>query len=64
MAQLALRWILDHPAVSVVIPGASRPDQVGANVSASALPPLPAALHEALATVYREQVRAHVRGPY
>ena len=64
MAQMALRWILDHPAVSVVIPGASRPDQVAANVAASTLAPLPPALHAALAQVYREHVQAHIRGPY
>jgi aryl-alcohol dehydrogenase-like predicted oxidoreductase len=64
MAQLALRWILDHPEVSVVIPGASRPDQVQANVAAASVPPLSAELHAALAKVYREQVREYIRGPY
>jgi len=64
MAQMALRWILDHPAVSVVIPGASSPAQVQGNVSASALPPLPAELHAALARVYRDHVREAIRGPY
>jgi aryl-alcohol dehydrogenase-like predicted oxidoreductase len=64
MAQMALRWILDHPAVSVVIPGASSPAQVEGNVAASMLPPLPAALHEALAQVYRDEVRDYIRGPY
>ena len=64
MAQMALRWILDHPEVSVVIPGASSPAQVQGNVSASALAPLPAALHAALAQVYRDEVRDHIRGPY
>jgi aryl-alcohol dehydrogenase-like predicted oxidoreductase len=64
MAQMALRWILDHPAVSVVIPGASRPDQVRANVDAAAVPPLPAELHEKLAGVYRAHVRDFIRGPY
>lgn len=63
MAQLALRWILDHPAVSCVIPGASRPEQVRANVDAAALAPLPAALHGALAGVYRAHVRDWIRGP-
>jgi len=28
MVQLALRWLLDHPAVSSIIPGASTPKQV------------------------------------
>jgi len=64
MAQMALRWILDNPAVSVVIPGASSPAQVQSNVGAAALPPLSAELHDALARIYREQVRDHIRGPY
>jgi aryl-alcohol dehydrogenase-like predicted oxidoreductase len=64
MAQMALRWILDHPAVSVVIPGASSPAQVQSNVGAAALAPLSAELHAALARIYREQVRDHIRGPY
>ncbi|QGZ38080.1 aryl-alcohol dehydrogenase-like predicted oxidoreductase [Pseudoduganella flava] len=64
MAQMALRWILDHDAVSVVIPGASSPAQVQANVAAAGVPPLPAALHAALADVYRTQVRDFIRGPY
>jgi aryl-alcohol dehydrogenase-like predicted oxidoreductase len=64
MAQMALRWILDHPEVSVVIPGASRPDQVQANVAAASVLPLGAELHAALAKVYREQVREYIRGPY
>ena len=64
MAQLALRWILDQDAVSVVIPGASSPAQVQGNVSAAALAPLSAELHQQLATLYREQVSALIRGPY
>lgn len=64
MAQMALRWILDHPEVSVVIPGASSPGQVAANVSASALPPLGADLHAQLRQVYSASVRDHIRGPY
>src|SRR5580658_498645 len=38
--QLALRWILEFPAVTCAIPGAKRPDQVAENAAASALPPL------------------------
>lgn len=64
LAQLAQRWILDHPAVTTVITGASRPDQVNANAKVSALPPLSAALHEQLAVFYRQEVQAHIRGPY
>ncbi len=61
MAQLALRFILDHDAVTTVIPGASRPAQVTANAAVSALPPLSAALHRDLSS-YFEQVSPHLRG--
>jgi len=64
MAQMAMRWILDHEAVSTVIPGATRPEQAIANVSASSLPPLSEDLHEQLRDYYLDHVAAHVRGPY
>jgi aryl-alcohol dehydrogenase-like predicted oxidoreductase len=37
MAQLALAWVLRHPNVASAIVGASRPEQVRANASASGL---------------------------
>ena len=40
MAQMAMRWILDFPAVTTVITGASKPEQVVENASVSELPPL------------------------
>lgn len=64
LAQFAQRWILDHPAVTTVITGASRVAQVEANASVSALPPLSADLHTRLADLYRTEVHAHIRGPY
>ena len=64
MAQMAQRWILDYDAVSVVIPGASRPDQARANADVSKLPPLDAKLHEALQRFYEREVAANIRGPY
>ncbi len=64
MAQMAMRWILDHEAVSVVIPGASSPEQAIDNAQASDLPPLPAELHERLSDFYQSNVRDHIRGPY
>jgi aryl-alcohol dehydrogenase-like predicted oxidoreductase len=62
LADLALRWILDHPAVSTVIAGVTRPDQLIANCKASSLPPLSADLHAKLAGFYRDKVRDNVRG--
>ena len=64
MAQMALRWLLDQDAVSVVIPGASSPSQVTGNAAAAALAPLPAAVHEGLARLYRDQIHGAIRGPY
>ncbi|MCF2950008.1 aldo/keto reductase [Paraglaciecola aquimarina] len=62
MAQLALRWILDQPAISSVIAGVSKPTQIALNTSASNLAPLPTELHEQLKTFYFEAVKQNVRG--
>ena len=64
MAQMALRWCLDHEAVSVVIPGARNPEQARANAAVSDLPPLSGDLHQQLSGWYGERVAAHIRGPY
>jgi aryl-alcohol dehydrogenase-like predicted oxidoreductase len=60
MAQFALRWILDQPGVSVVIPGARNPTQVTGNLSAAALPPLTedqlAAVRQTYDTLIRPQL--------
>lgn len=64
MAQMAMRWILDHEAVSVLIPGASRPEQVKDNARTSGLPPLSQALHTTLRDFYAQDVHSHIRGPY
>lgn len=61
-AAQALRWILDHPAVSTIIAGASQAQQVASNVSASDLAPLPESTHRELAEYYQQQVRPHIRG--
>ena len=37
MVQLALAWVLRHPNVASAIVGASRPEQVHANASASGI---------------------------
>ncbi len=64
MAQMALRWCLDHEAVTAIIPGAKNPAMAQANAQASDLPPLDLALHETLREFYAEKVVDHIRGPY
>ncbi|MFF5227517.1 aldo/keto reductase [Dactylosporangium sp. NPDC000521] len=60
MAQFALRWIVDHPAVSVVIPGARNGEQARANAAVGGADPLPAATHEAVREVYDDLIRQSV----
>jgi aryl-alcohol dehydrogenase-like predicted oxidoreductase len=60
LAQLALRWILEYPAVSTVIPGAKTVEQVRANAAAAELPPLPEATLRAIADLYEERIAPQV----
>lgn len=60
MAQFALRWILMEDAVSVVIPGARRPDQALANAGADALAPLTPETMQALREIYTTDIAPHV----
>jgi aryl-alcohol dehydrogenase-like predicted oxidoreductase len=60
MANFALRWILDHEAVSCVIPGARNEGQVVQNAAASALPPLTAEQMAALEKLYDTKIRSLV----
>ncbi|WBQ03648.1 aldo/keto reductase [Kribbella sp. CA-293567] len=60
MAQFALRWILDQPGVSVVIPGARNPEQVAGNIGAAALAPLSTGELKVVQTVYDELIRPQV----
>jgi aryl-alcohol dehydrogenase-like predicted oxidoreductase len=64
MATWAIRWILDHPEITTVIPGATKVSQVHSNVAASTLPPLPTATHTQLRKLYDEQIRQKIRGHY
>jgi aryl-alcohol dehydrogenase-like predicted oxidoreductase len=57
MAQLALRWILESPAVTCAIPGAKRPGQVAENIAASDLPPLSADAIKKIRAIYDAQIR-------
>jgi aryl-alcohol dehydrogenase-like predicted oxidoreductase len=62
MSQFALRWVIDQPGVSVVIPGARDPDQARQNAASAAAPPLTADQLAAVADVYDRLIREHVHG--
>jgi aryl-alcohol dehydrogenase-like predicted oxidoreductase len=59
-AQLALRWVIDQPGVSTVIPGARNAAQARGNAAAAELPALDRATLDALREIYDRDVRAHV----
>ncbi|NRP71848.1 General stress protein 69 [Ensifer psoraleae] len=60
MAQFALRWILEQPAVSVVIPGARNEAQAQSNAAASALPALDDKTMAAIVALYERLIKVHV----
>ena len=62
MAQWALRWCLDFDAVTVVIPGAKRPEQARQNAGASELDRLSEADHQQLEAVFNDRIRSGVQG--
>ena len=59
-AQLALRWVVDQPGVSVVIPGARTPEQARANAEAADVREFDASTRDTLERIYDEQIREHV----
>src|ERR687897_919180 len=57
LAQLALRWILMHPAVSCAIPGAKRPEQVEDNLAAAGMPALSNETMQRIRGIYDHNIR-------
>lgn len=64
MAAAALRFVLDHPQVSCVIPGFKNAAQVGENLAATSVPPFTAAELARLARFYAERVRPQLKGDF
>jgi len=60
LAQFALRWVIDQPGVSTVIPGARNPEQARQNAAAADLPPLSEAQLSGVREVYDRHIREHV----
>ncbi|MEU6851243.1 aldo/keto reductase [Actinacidiphila alni] len=61
-AQTALRWIIQQPGVTSVIPGARNVAQARANAAAAALPALDDDTLKAVRDLYDRRIRAQVHG--
>jgi len=59
-AQWALRWIIQQPGVTTVIPGARSTDQARQNAEAADLPPLAQAQLDEIEGLYDKYFRAQV----
>lgn len=59
-AQTALRWVVQQPGVTSVIPGARSAEQARANAAAAGLAPLPAQTLDAVRSLYDRRIRAQV----
>jgi aryl-alcohol dehydrogenase-like predicted oxidoreductase len=59
-AQAALRWVIQQPGVSTVIPGARNAGLAEQNAAAAALPPFSDADLAAIADLYDRRIRAQV----
>ncbi|MFI6335527.1 aldo/keto reductase [Streptomyces sp. NPDC050535] len=61
-AQLALRWIIQQPGVTSVIPGARSPEQARANATAANLPELSRQTLDAVEDLYERRIKEQVDG--
>ena len=61
-AQAALRWVIQQPGVTAVIPGARSADQARQNAAAAGLPPFTDAELGAIEDIYRRRIRSQVHG--
>ncbi|MGW7357048.1 aldo/keto reductase [Streptomyces sp. NPDC054802] len=59
-AAAALRWVVQQPGVTSVIPGARSAGQARANAAAAAAPPLPQATLDAVRELYDRRIRPQV----
>lgn len=64
MARAAMRWILDQPEVTCVIPGFRNVRQVEDNLGAIDVPSFSEAELMRLAAFYQSEVAQHIRGAY
>ncbi|MBO0321298.1 aldo/keto reductase [Muricauda sp. CAU 1633] len=60
LAPIALRWILDFPEVSCIIPGASKAAHLHSNLKATRLPTLTAEQNQAVKAIYEKYIKKQV----
>ncbi|MDF1569806.1 MAG: aldo/keto reductase [Spirochaetaceae bacterium] len=60
LAPVALRWILDHPEVSTIIPGASKLEHLKSNLSSAELPQLSEQSRRKVDEIYTERIKTLV----
>lgn len=63
-AQAALRWLIDQPGVSTVIPGASSVAQARANAAVGELPVTTTEYAAAVHRIYDRDIRVHVHAAW
>ncbi|OBR67815.1 aldo/keto reductase [Paenibacillus oryzae] len=64
MTRASLRWLLDHDAVSCVIPGFKTKEQVRDNLAALHVPSFTDEELDRIRSFYKEQVHPYIRGSY
>lgn len=64
MAQAALKWVMQQPGVSTVIPGFKNTQQVIDNLGATEVTPYTAKELNRLRDFYHQHIHQHIRGAY
>lgn len=64
MARASMRWILDNPNITCVIPGFKNEHQVEDNLGTVQVPSFTPEELEHIQSFYQDKVKDHIRGPY
>ncbi|RXK85755.1 aldo/keto reductase [Filimonas effusa] len=64
LARQSIKWILQHDAITTVIPGATSTSQVQSNVKASALPDFDSQTMGELKALYNNKIIGKIRGGF
>ena len=60
LAPIALRWILDSPEISCIIPGASKKEHLSSNITAIDIDSLNDEQRKAIDTIYKAHIKPFV----